>query len=112
MYLAMFTFVLAMLTGFSWLIIGRSLPDLATRLVGSRRETVAEMRKEFRPQAESCAFRISGGDMQRRFPSAYCAEAAEFARLPDSGPMRIVAHESWFGRHIDRIEPMDAANAK
>jgi hypothetical protein len=106
-YFVMFLFVFLMLTGFSWLIVARSLPDLVTRVMGTRREFTAELSKkvDVRNRSRSCDHHIAGPLFDGRFPSRYCPDDEELARLPQAGPMRVIVRESWFGIHIDRIEP-------
>jgi len=95
------------LTGIgSWAITARSLPDLGTRWLGTHEQSVVDLRKVKRSGSNGCRYRIGGKVFREGYRNFYCVSAEEFARLPDSGPMRLTTTESWFGMHIDRIEPV------
>jgi hypothetical protein len=106
-YLVMFGFVFAVFVACGWLVIGRSLPDVVTRLFGRARQSTFILYAEDRSGAKSCQRRVTGELFAERFPGFYCPSNEDFARLPTSGPMLVTAHETWFGTHIDRIEPVD-----
>jgi hypothetical protein len=89
----------------SWTIVGRSLPDLYTRLAGQPREITAPLVMKY--GARKCRHEIRGAFFDGRFPARYCATPMEAAALPSSGPMSIRIRETWFGTHVDGIEPVD-----
>lgn len=102
-YATYFAFAFVILWGITWLAIGRSLPDLYTRIAGEPRSITADL--QLRDGGRKCRHEIRGAYFQGRFPGRYCASAAEAQPLPRSGIMRLQVRESWFGTHIDRIEP-------
>jgi hypothetical protein len=111
MYVVMLTFVFAMLTCACWLLIGRLVPDIWTRAVGSRHEAFGVMRDLSDTATPLCNLHLSDDEMQLYFPPDYCPHEGDLKRLPLSGPVRVTSYKSWFGHHIDPIEPIGADNA-
>lgn len=105
-YLAMFAVVFALLAVLCWSIVGRSLPDLATLAFGEPREMTWTLTKDSRTSSRKCR-KLIGASISNSGSFRYCASAAEYAALPASGPMRLFTRVSWFGVHVDRIEPID-----
>ncbi len=104
-YLSMFVIAFSILVLLSWTIVGRSLPDLYTRLAGQQREITAPLTLKY--GARKCRHEIRGAFFNGRFPGRYCAKPAEAAALPRQGPMSIRVRETWFGTHIEGIGPVD-----
>ncbi len=104
-YLSLFGVAFSILVLLSWTIVGRSLPDLYTRLAGQQREITAPLTLTY--GARKCRYEIRGAFFAGRFPARYCATPAEVAALPRQGPMSIRVRETWFGIHMDRIGPVD-----
>ncbi|HEY6123647.1 MAG TPA: hypothetical protein VIV63_03270 [Steroidobacteraceae bacterium] len=93
----------------SWAITARSLPDTATRWFGAQTQQVVLLHKVSRKSSRGCRLRITGELFFGRTPPHYCVSGEEYERLPDRGPMKLTTTESWFGMHIHRIEPAEAA---
>jgi hypothetical protein len=89
-----------------WILIGTCLPNRFTTLAGERVSFVAQLRtREPVSMRFTCRYRVSGAALHDSWTSYYCAGRAEFARLPESGYMRIRGRHSWFGLHVDEIVP-------
>jgi hypothetical protein len=104
-YLSMFVVAFSILVLLSWTIVGRSLPDLYTRLAGQQREITAPLVLKY--GARKCRYEIRGAFFDGRFPARYCATPTEAAALPRKGPMSIRVRETWFGTHLIGIRPVD-----
>jgi len=94
-----------------WIALADGLPDLITRAGGTpfveshylRAVSTSGYRK-------GCANRVFGAPFEVGSPEGYyCAGSDELSRLPASGLMSIHGRQSWFGKHVDRIEPVDPA---
>jgi hypothetical protein len=95
-----------LILGMCWPIAMYALPDLYTRAMGQKFEQVAPMQREYISSDRKCKRRIHGGPFASGGPSPYyCAGISEFDRLPDEGLMRVSGRQSWFGTHIDRVDP-------
>jgi hypothetical protein len=105
-YLMLLLILVAIIGLGSWAISARSLPDIGTRWLGADTQVVAPLRKVAHSGSKGCRRRIGGEFFRGHIPRHYCAGSEEFARLPAQGPMRLIGRESWFGMHIDHIEPI------
>jgi hypothetical protein len=104
-YATVFFLLLTASWACAWLAIGRSLPDIYTRNAGEPRVITAEMR--LLDGGRKCRHELRGAFFDGRFPGRYCASLAEAQSLPRSGIMQLRVRASWFGMHIERIEPLD-----
>jgi hypothetical protein len=93
-----------------WVALADGLPDLITRARGTPFVESHELRTVSANGYRSCAKRVFGAPFERGSPNGYyCAGSDEFSRLPERGLMNIHGRQSWFGKHVDRIEPVDPA---
>jgi hypothetical protein len=92
----------------SWLVLSIAVPDIITRLSESHIAEIHELRKEHVDSHRGCDHRVFGPPFERGYSIGYyCAGPAEFARLPARGAMRIHGRQSWFGKHVEWVEPVD-----
>jgi hypothetical protein len=93
----------------AWSIVGNALPDIYTQLAGRPFTLVQEMQRQLSPSGKGCRQRIHAQIFDEGNPTDfYCASTAEYSRLPDHGMMRARGKETWFGRHVERLEPADS----
>jgi len=93
-----------------WIALADGLPDLITRARGTPFVESHYLRTVSTSGYRGCANRVFGALFERGSPVGYyCAGSDELSRLPASGLMSIHGRQSWFGKHVDRIEPVDPA---
>ena len=87
-----------------------AVPDLLTRALGAPFSETHSLVKAHVNIRKACSLQVYGASLRVTFyKDHYCAWREEFEQLPDQGRMRVRGHESWFGKHIDRIEPLPIA---
>ncbi len=94
-------------------IVGRALPDLYTRLAGTP-FTLVQMGHKTSGSGRGwwlfCRHAVDTPGFPRGSDDGtghLCVSRAEFDALPDHSEIRIRGRESWFGRRVDRLEPLD-----
>jgi hypothetical protein len=93
-----------------WAAFAGALPDTLTRLLGSEFVETHELRKEHSYKRRTCDYRILGPPFARgNLRDYYCSWPTEYHRLPDKGLMVVRGRQSWFGRHIDSVEPAESS---
>ncbi|HEV7605873.1 MAG TPA: hypothetical protein VGO61_00930 [Steroidobacteraceae bacterium] len=60
-HLLAFAFAFLLLTGCCWIVVGRSLPDLGTRLLGRVQQSTPNLRVVIDDNARKCTRRVTGG---------------------------------------------------
>jgi hypothetical protein len=97
--------IICMLLG--WCILTRALPDLYTRVAGESVEVTAVLeKKSVRLARLACGKRITGAPFESgSLRNYYCANTREWLVVEDFRRVRIIERESWFGKHVERIEP-------
>jgi hypothetical protein len=90
-------------------IVAYTLPDLYTRMTGQPIEIRGvEFSKARSFGRGGCRYTVRAAAFARgSVRGHYCAGPNEFDALPQSGVARAYARQSWFGRHVDSIEPAD-----
>ena len=92
----------------SWIVVAHSIPDLITRVAGSSFSETHVLTKHHEHSRRSCDYCVKGKPFDDRIGrDYYCAWISEYERLPDKGPMLVRGRRTWFGRHVDSIEPSD-----
>jgi hypothetical protein len=102
---------IAFLLPLFYVVLGYSLPAIYTRFcAGELRATFDDLstrrgygRGQCRYQVHGAPFtpgKVGGEDF-------YCASSAEFVHLPARAPMRVTWRQSWFGRKIVDVSPVN-----
>ena len=91
----------------TWTTLALGLPDVYTRIVGAQFAGSHELQKSWIDSHRGCDNRVLGTPFESGLHEYYCAGPEEFDRLPARGLMSIHGRQSWFGIHVDRIEPID-----
>jgi hypothetical protein len=97
----------------TWAVLGVGVPALYTRFAGRAHQAAFEIQTQESGPGRSCRFRVFGEPFREGgLQDYYCASGAEFADLPEGqAPALVHWRQSWFGRHIDRIDPVESPDA-
>jgi hypothetical protein len=91
-----------------WSVFASALPDIFTRMAGTRFEETHTLRKEHSYKRRGCDYRVLGPPFESgSLKSHYCTWSGEYDRLPRKGQMLVRGRKTWLGRHIDSVEPID-----
>ena len=90
-------------------VLTRALPDIYTRLAGDPFALKQRGTKETGSGKGRwlCYYVVHAPLFRTGKPGShsYCAGSDEYEALPWHGEMVIRGRESWFGKHVDRVEP-------
>jgi hypothetical protein len=97
-YIAVFLILCVAAWTVIWGTLGRALPDIHARTLGTPSTSDVRYDKRGRPSSEHCEypFLLHLKDAPYRF----CGAPGAFASLPDEGKVRVELRETWFGVHI------------
>jgi hypothetical protein len=97
----------ALIYMFFWAAFAGVLPDTFTRVAGTTFLETHDLRKEHSYKRRTCDYRILGAPFARgNLRNYYCSWPTEYQRLPDQGLMVVRGRETWFGRHVEAVEPL------
>jgi hypothetical protein len=99
----------ALVYALCWSIAASALPDIFTRMAGTRFRETHSLRKEYSYERRRCDYRIVGSPFEEgSLKNHFCSWSGEYDQLPNTGLMVVRGRQTWLGRHIDSVEPVAA----
>ncbi|WP_064528299.1 hypothetical protein [Xanthomonas graminis] len=98
-------FAAPLLLGFmGWLIVGKSLPWVFTRIAGAPFREVHVMQAHYQHSRRSCDYRLLGGPMKHSIPEYLCISEAFYRRHPEQEvPVLLTGQRSALGMRIEHV---------